>query len=248
MQNYRIYPLPLCRLTMPKGYFTYLIFANCSEGVSIPVYTWLIEGAKEPILVDVGCSAKEVLKYAASAQQAKDLALKDIVPIEESLAKFGISTLDIKTIIMTHLHIDHILNAKKFPNAKFIVQEAELEFNRNPHPLYSRTSTRQIYEGLNLETIRGDTEVIPGVEAIFTPGHSPGGQSVAVNTEQGKAVICGMCTIDENFASEGEIIIPGMHSNPFHAYDSMVKIRKIADTILPLHSQRLLHTTSVPQT
>jgi len=247
MQNYRIYPLPLCRLTMPKGYFTYLIFADCSEGVSIPVYTWLIEGAEEPILVDVGCSAKEVLKYVASAEQAEELALKDIVPIEESLAGFGISTLDIKTIIMTQLHIDHILNAKKFPNAKFIVQEEELKFNRNPHPLYARTSTKQLCEGLNFETIRGDAEVIPGVEVIFTPGHTVGGQSVAVTTEQGKVVICGMCTIDENFATEGEIIIPGMHSDPFQAYDSMVKIRKIADIILPLHSQRLLNTTSVPQ-
>lgn len=247
MQNYRIHPLPLCSITMPKGYFTYLIFADCAERVTFPTYAWLIEGAEEPILVDVGCSAEDVIKYVASAQQAEELAPKDIVPIEESLARFGISTLDIKTIIMTQLHIDHVLNMKKFPNAKFIVQEEELRFNRNPHPLYTRTSTKQLYEGLNFETIRGDTEVIPGVEIIFTPGHTPGGQSVAVTTEQGKVVICGMCTIDENFIAEGEIIIPGMHSDPFQAYDSMVKIKEIADTILPLHSQSLVHTTSIPQ-
>ena len=246
MQYCRIHPLPLCSITMPKGYFTYLIFADCAKGVSTPVYVWLIEGANETILVVVGCSAEDVIKYVASAQQAEELAPKEIVPIEESLAKFNISTLDIKTVIMTQLHIDHILNVKKFPNAKFIVQEEELKFNRNPHPLYARTSTRQLYEGLNIETIRGDTEIIPGVEVIFTPGHTPGGQSVAVTTEQGKVVICGMCTIDENFADEDVIIIPGMHSNPFHAYDSIVKIRKIADTILPLHSQRLIHTTSIP--
>jgi len=231
---------------MPKGYFTYLIFANCENRVSSPVYAWLIEGAEEPILVDVGCSSEDLLKYTDSAKQAEYLAPKDIVPIEESLAKFGISTLDIKTVIMTHLHIDHILNARKFPNAKFIVQEDELRFTKHPHPLYARTHYEQLCEGLNFETIRGDTEVIPGVEIIFTPGHSPGGQSVAVNTERGKVVICGMCTIDENFATEGVIIIPGMHSDPFQAYDSMVKIRKIADTILPLHSQSLVHTTSIP--
>ena len=247
MQYCRIHPLPLCSLTMPKGYFNYLIFTDCAKRVSFPVYTWLIEGAEEPVLVDIGCSAEDVLKHVSSAQQAEELAPKEIVPMEESLAKFGISTLDIKTIIMTHLHIDHILGAEKFPNAKFIVQEEELKFNRNPHPLYARTSTKQLCEGLNFEIIRGDTEVIPGVEVIFTPGHTVGGQSVAVTTEQGKVVICGMCTIDENFATEGEIIIPGMHSDPFQAYDSMVKIRKIADTILPLHSQRLLNTTSVQQ-
>lgn len=245
MQYYRIYPLPLCSIKMPKGYFTYLIFADSADMVSIPVCAWLIEGAKEPVLVDVGCSAEELLKYVPSAEVTRNLAPKDIVPIEESLTKFGISTLDIKTIIVTHLHIDHILNAKKFPNAKFIVQEEELRFARNPHPLYARTSTRQLCEGLNFETIRGDAEVITGVEAIFTPGHTVGGQSVAVTTERGKVVICGMCTIDENFTAEGDIVIPGMHSDPFQAYDSMVKIREIADTVLPLHSQRLLHTVSV---
>jgi len=246
MQNYRIHPLPLSSLIMPKGYFTYLIFADCAERVRIPTYSWLIEGANEPILVDVGCSAEGILEYMGYSKEVEAIAPKDIVPIEESLAKFGISTLDIKTIIMTQLHIDHILNAKKFPNAKFIVQEEELKFNRNPHPLYARTSMKQLCEGLNFEIIRGDAEVIPGVEVIFTPGHTPGGQSVAVTTEQGKVVICGMCTIDENFDTEGVIIIPGMHSNPFHAYDSMVKIREIADTILPLHSRRLSHTTSIP--
>jgi len=246
MQYCRIHPLPLCSIIMPKGYFTYLIFADCAERVTFPAYAWLIEGANEPILVDVGCSAEGLLKYMDYGKEVEAIAPKEITPIEESLAKFGISTLDIKTIIMTQLHIDHILNAKKFPNAKFIVQEEELKFNRNPHPLYARTSMKQLYEGLNFETIRGDTEVIPGVEVIFTPGHTPGGQSVAVTTEQGKVVICGMCTIDENFATEGEIIIPGMHSDPFQAYDSMVKIREIADTILPLHSQSLVHTTSIP--
>lgn len=246
MQYLKIHPLPMCSIVMPKGYFTYLIFADSSQKVSFPVYSWLIEGADEPILVDVGCSAQEIMEHMGYSKEVEAIAPREIAPIEDSLAKFGLSTLDIKTIIMTQLHIDHILGASKFPNAKFIVQEEELEFNRNPHPMFSRTSTRQLYEGLNLETIRGDTEIIPGVEAIFTPGHTPGGQSVAVTTEQGKVVICGMCTIDQNFTSE-EIIIPGMHSNPLHAYDSMVKIRQIADTILPLHSQSLLNTTSIPQ-
>jgi glyoxylase-like metal-dependent hydrolase (beta-lactamase superfamily II) len=230
---------------MPKGYFTYLIFADSSQKLSFPVYSWLIEGADEPILVDVGCTAQEIIEFMGNGKEVEAIEPREIAPIEDYLAKFGLSTLDIKTVIMTQLHIDHILGVSKFPNAKFIVQEEELEFNRNPHPMFSRTSTRQLYEGLKLETIKGDVEIIPGVEAIFTPGHTPGGQSVAVTTEQGKVVICGMCTIDQNFSSE-EIIIPGMHSNPIHAYDSIVKIRQIADTILPLHSQSLLNTTAIP--
>jgi glyoxylase-like metal-dependent hydrolase (beta-lactamase superfamily II) len=227
---------------MPKGYFTYLMFADCGDRVSFPICAWLIEGVDEPILVDVGCSTGELLRYVASEKEARGLAPQDIVPIEESLAKFGLSTRDIQTVIVTHLHIDHILGAKKFEHAKFIVQEEELKFNNNPHPFYARTSTKELCEGLNFEAIKGDAQVIPGVEALFTPGHTVGGQSVAVTTEQGNVVICGMCTIDENFVPEGDIVIPGMHANPFQAYDSMVKIKEIADTVFPLHSQRLLHS------
>ncbi|MCK4794362.1 MAG: N-acyl homoserine lactonase family protein [Desulfobacteraceae bacterium] len=239
-QFHKIHPLPLCTQTMDKGAFTYLTFGYYGEKVSITVYAWLIEGAEEPILVDVGCSAEEFVKYAVFSKEVKDVAT-----IEESLARFGISTLDIKTIIMTHLHADHILNAKKFPNARFIVQEEELRFARNPHPLDAHRYHKELYDKLNFRTITGDTEIIPGVETIFTPGHSVGGQSVAVATEQGKVVICGLCTIDENFSAEGDIIT-GIHTNPYEAYDSIVKIRKIADSILPLHSQSLLHTISVP--
>jgi glyoxylase-like metal-dependent hydrolase (beta-lactamase superfamily II) len=206
----------------------------------------LILGAEEPILVDVGCSANDFSKEVSTPQLLKEIAPQEVISIEESLEKFDLSPKDIKTIILTQLHVDHILNAKKFPNAKFILQKEELEFTMNPHPLYAKVRCGDFCDVLNFEIISGDTEIVPGVEVIFTPGHSPGGQSVVVGTRKGKALICGMCTIDENFADEETVIIPGMISDPFKAYDSMVKISETADIILPLHSQSLFNTISVP--
>jgi hypothetical protein len=58
-------------------------------------------------------------------------------------------------------------------------------------------------------------------------------------------VIVGFCSIDENFSETGDIV-PGLHSNLFDAYNSMVKIRKMADIILPAHSQRVLGIKSIP--
>ena len=131
MLYHKIYPLPLCNLRLDKGAFTYLVLANYGEKITFPVYSWLIE-AEEPILVDVGCSAEEFPKYVSYRVLPGEI--KDIASIEESLARFGFKTSDIKTIIMTHLDTDHILNAKKFPKAKFVVQGEELSFIRNPHP------------------------------------------------------------------------------------------------------------------
>ncbi|MBI4285590.1 MAG: N-acyl homoserine lactonase family protein [Chloroflexi bacterium] len=236
--TYRIRPIPLCHMTMDKGFYTY--WKHYGEKVEVPAYAWLIEGGDEPILVDTGCSATEFRKYALMATD-----IRDIIPIEEALEGLGVAASGIQTIIMTHLDTDHILNARKFPNARLIVQEAELQFARNPHPCYAKKYHQHLYEGLNFATVRGDADIAPGVAVMATPGHTFGTQSVVVTTRQGKAVITGFCTIDDNFSDQGDII-PGSLVDPLRAYDSLVRVRRIADIIIPNHSQSLLTTKSIP--
>lgn len=233
-----IYPIPLCTMTMDKGFFTYLRYHG--EKVETPIYAWLIMGGEEPILVDPGCSAEEFRKYSFLPT-----GFKEISPIEDSLRGMGISTKDIMTVIITHMDADHITNAKKFMHARLIVQEAELRFARNPHPLFAKKYHQHLYDGLKFVTIEGDIEIIPGVEVIFTPGHTAGTQSVVVTTKRGKAVIAGFCTIEENFSGQ-EDIIPANHFDPFQAYESIIKVRKIADIIIPVHSPRFLSIKSIP--
>ena len=153
MPHYKIHSLPLFSMNMAKGYFTYLNVQDCSDMVTFPIYSWLIEGAKEPILVDAGCSIEELQEFDTSDKDKntakpipKDLNLRHISTMEDALARFGVSLLDIKTIIITHLHVDHIMSARKFPNAKFIVQEEELRFDRNIHPFYRWQSTKRVNE------------------------------------------------------------------------------------------------------
>lgn len=240
MQQLKIHPIPICRITSDKGGFLFLQMNEYGKKITFPVYVWLIEGGDEPILVDTACTAEEFWKYTL---YAKDL--EDIEPIEEALPRHGVSLSDIKTIIITHLDADHILNMRKFPNARFIVQEEEMNFALNPHPFFAKKYTPHLYEGINWETVNGDKEIIPGVEVIFTPGHTAGSQSVAVDTAQGKMVIPGLCSVDENYDSD-VVSIPDMHFDPFKAYASVVKIREIADRVLPTHSQRLVDTVTIP--
>lgn len=234
----QIYPFLTCSLIIDKGMFTYRM--HLGEKIAVPIYAWLIKGKGETILVDTGASLKEFVKYQYLGSGGEEGP-----PIENSIQKMGISMLDIKTIVMTHLHPDHLLNAKKFPNAKIIVQEEELRFARNPHPLFAKSYIVELFEGLNIETVRGDTEIAPGIEVILTPGHSPGGQSVSITTAQGKAVITGFCCIDENFGEEGDIV-PALHTDLFRSYESVSRIRERADIILPLHGRRLQAVESVP--
>jgi hypothetical protein len=59
------------------------------------------------------------------------------------------------------------------------------------------------FVNLNLELLEGDGNILDGINVVFTPGHTPGGQSVAVDTPEGLAVITGFCCSLEKFSPTG---------------------------------------------
>jgi glyoxylase-like metal-dependent hydrolase (beta-lactamase superfamily II) len=89
--------------------------------------------------------------------------------------------------------------------------------------------------------VEGDSEIVDGVKVLLTPGHTPGSQSIAVTTDRGTVVICGLCTIHENLFPSEEVsklfpvIVPGIHTNVLQAYDSLMLIKRLADIAIPLH-------------
>lgn len=234
----KIYPILTCQIKFDKGIFTYL--RNYGEKIMVPTWAWLIETPEEPILVDTGCSLEEFMHYSVLSAGGEEGTA-----IEEFLQNRGISLSDIKTIVLTHMHMDHCLSAKKFPKATVIVQEEELKFARDPHPLFAALYKEEWYQGLNFKTVRGDTEIVPGLKVIFTPGHSAGCQSVAITTDEGEILITGFCAIDDNFTDKG-FAIPGPHTDPLKAYDSIVKVRNMAGRLIPLHSQGIMNVESIP--
>ena len=103
----------------------------------------------------------------------------------------------------------------------------------------------EIEENNQIEIVREDQEILPGIRVMHTPAHTPGGMTVFVDTAKGKAAITGFCVIMENFepparirAMEMEVIPPGTHVNTYEAYNIMIKVRDMADIILPLHEPR----------
>jgi len=100
----------------------------------------------------------------------------------------------------------------------------------------------EIEENGQIRPVSGDCEIVPGVSVVHTPAHSPGGLTVLIDTEKGKAAITGFCVIRENFepppairAMEMEVIPPGTSINTYEAYDIVLRVKGLADIILPLH-------------
>jgi len=90
-------------------------------GLMVPVPIWYIEGADSKILIDTGlgdCQEIVQLQYKYGIEYvARKSKEQEIVA---GLAAKGLKPEDIDTVVLTHLHFDHIGNTELFKNARFI--------------------------------------------------------------------------------------------------------------------------------
>jgi glyoxylase-like metal-dependent hydrolase (beta-lactamase superfamily II) len=232
-----------------KGMMTYQ--HDYGTPYTIPIYSWYIEGADRPILVDTG-------EMSPIRSDDREAAIGGpIYTFEEGLAKYGLAPADIGTIIHTHLHNDHCENDYKCENAAIYVHQKELERIHDPHPLdfrYLEDYIEDVEENGQLRVLTEDMEIVPGIRVIHTPVHTEGGMTVLIETTAGTAAITGFCVIKENFdppntirAMEMEVIPPGTPVSPYDAYDTMLAVRDMADILLPLHEPEFAAVDSIPE-
>ncbi len=105
------------------------------------------------------------------------------------LAQLDIAPQDIDYVINTHLHFDHAGNNDLLGNATFFVQREQYEFARD-NPSYPNQYWN--LPALRYELLDGAQEVLPGINIVPTPGHSPGHQSILLHLPQtGAVALCG---------------------------------------------------------
>lgn len=114
----------------------------------------------------------------------------------DNLAKQGINPEDIDIVIDTHLHSDHCggntFNVGEeilptFPNAQYYVQQLEFADAYNPDERTSGTYLPENFVPLwtqgRLNFFHGDQEIVPGVQAVLTRGHTRGHQCIVVKPQ-----------------------------------------------------------------
>jgi N-acyl homoserine lactone hydrolase len=237
MQEYTIYPLVVGANETDQGIMTYL--KDYGKRIWIPIYVFYIKGGEKNILVDTGLE-----QFVVPEELGEPYGFK-ILEFEDALATVALRPEEIDIIIHTHLHNDHCENDYRCTNAEVYVQKAELDFLRNPHPIDHRYYP-DILDDVNIVEIEGDTNILDGIDVIFSPGHTVGGQSVSVNTSKGKAIITGFCCNEMNFPKTGPAIAPGVHINVADAYDSIQKIHEMADILIPIHDMSIGGKKTIP--
>ena len=245
---FKIHPIVVGTKIFDKSMMTYQ-YGNGQE-YTIPIYCWYIEGGDRKILVDTG-----EMSPIQSPDRETSIGGK-IYTFEQGLSRWDLSPADIDVIIHTHLHNDHCENDYKCENAEIYVHEKEIERIHNPHPLdyrYLEDYIEDVEENGQIRMITGDKEILPGIRVIHTPVHTEGGLTVFIDTPSGQAAITGFCVIKENFyppvqikAMEMEVIPPGTVVNAYEAYDIMVKVKHMADILLPLHEPEFASVDTIP--
>lgn len=131
----------------------------------------------------------------------------------KNLAAAGIKPEDIDDIVLTHAHCDHCWGlvaddgALNFPSAQLHISQADLDFWTDEAKLKADGFVPKFVEGArrNLLPYRDRThfvkdgqEVLPGVTALHTPGHTVGHNSFVISS--GKATFLNVGDVVHHYA------------------------------------------------
>ena len=246
-----IYPLDLGTLIgIDKAIFTHL--RNEGVKIDVPCIGWLILGGEKKVLVDTGpCDP------AWASRFHRPIKKEPSQEINGALSQVGLSPKDIDVIIFTHLHWDHCFNLEQFSASTFLVQQEELRYAVTPLP-----ADRKAYEAYipgiqppwmsvfgKIIPLNGDQQVLPGIQVIHLPGHTPGSQGVAVDTHEGTWLIAGdNVPLYENWRGDNYLdhIPSGVYQNLYDMDASLKKMDAFGERVLPSHDKEILEHKRYP--
>jgi len=144
----------------------------------IDVYAFLVTNNTRAILIDTGVGEGNAFIDSKFAPARKSL--------ERELHGHGVSIEDVSIVVNNHLHFDHCGNNSLFPNAEVYIQSEEIAVARTP-----RYTVREWfdYEFARIVPVSSDVEICDGVKLISSPGHTPGHQSVLVQSKAGPILV-----------------------------------------------------------
>jgi len=110
-----------------------------------------------------------------------------------ALEKLGITPADVDTVILTHSHWDHVLNLEVFGRAEVVINSKELNHVNSikGYDWATPSFLGKVLEKRKVKVVEGDVALSKDVSLIETPGHSPGHQSVLVETDRGRVLFSG---------------------------------------------------------
>jgi N-acyl homoserine lactone hydrolase len=150
--------------------------------VRFPVPVYLIETGAERILVDTGLNP-EALADPVAHYESEALGMF-VLEQETSLAE-QVDLATLTKVVMTHLHFDHAGGLAQIPaSVPVFVQQREWVAAHDAIAMQKNFFLIRDYDPIadQVVLLDGDHDLLGdgSVELLFTPGHTPGHQSVRV--------------------------------------------------------------------
>ena len=193
MSNYEIFALKYAGPFVRTGAHL-MWYQDWDKIEKINYYIWCIKGEGETIVVDAGVTPR----------MARDRELEGYVNPAEVLSRLNVKADEVRHVVVTHMHFDHAGGVSLFPEATFYVQEDEYRFwvedpvaTRPPFKAVSDPASTAYLAALEntdrLVLLKGDQQIMPGIQCLRSPGHTVALQTVAVNTVRGTAILGSDC-------------------------------------------------------
>ncbi|MCI9351766.1 MAG: MBL fold metallo-hydrolase [Lawsonibacter sp.] len=153
----------------------------------------------------------------------------------EILASHRIRAEEVTHVLLTHMHFDHACNVDQYPNAEFVLSRQEWEYANDPErrDLFVETGALATLRAGRLRLVEDGEEIVPGVTAMLTPGHTPGCCSYVLQQEDGSRwVLAGDAAKNRGELRTREV---QMSMDPAATSASLRRIIETADRVLPGH-------------
>jgi glyoxylase-like metal-dependent hydrolase (beta-lactamase superfamily II) len=152
-------------------------------------FVWLVRGEGRDVVVDTGFSAAMAAKRGRQHLRCPS----------EGLRLLGVQAAQVRDVVITHLHYDHVGNFELFPAATFHLQDLEMRYATGrymSHECFRGAfeaedvvgMVRRVYEG-RVRFHDGDAELAPGLSLHLIGGHTMGLQVVRIATRRGTLVL-----------------------------------------------------------
>jgi glyoxylase-like metal-dependent hydrolase (beta-lactamase superfamily II) len=140
----------------------------------------LVEDGNHCTLIDNGAGTK----WDAKQREIYGFAVRSAA---EFLEPAGLTPADVDLVLNSHLHFDHAGGntelaadsrvVPSFPNARYVVQEGELEFARSDNERirasYIKDNFEPVIAARMFDLVSGEVRVHGRIEVLLAPGHTP---------------------------------------------------------------------------
>ena len=188
------------------------------DGREWPVHGFVVTHPGGAVLVDTGCGGPD--------EWLNDWRVVNR-SVADELAGLDMTPADIGLVINTHLHFDHCGQNAVFSHAACHVQRTELD--------RAKRESRELYDWFGFmdarwELLDGDTEILPGLSVVTTPGHTVGHQCVVVSSADGQDLLVGDAAYTpRQFAGPPDADLPpGQAADPVAWRGSLGRIKSLA--------------------